>query len=123
MQQVLAGRKTTSTAGLGAQLRQLLPTFKFVVEKFDTIQVNRPVTDFSTELNWFFSTGVFELNFDMTSNWQVGGGEQANSAFAQSYAATMDDRFVCRMINDNPDVGLKRVALPAARIHFLQHSS
>jgi len=101
----------------------LLLSFEFVVEKFNSIQVDAPVTDFSSESNRLFGTGILELDVDMTSYWQVGGGEQANPAFAQSHTATMDDRLVGRLIDDDPNGRVKRVTLPAPTIYWLLHPS
>ena len=98
-------------------------SFQFVVEKFDSIQVNAPVADFSADSNRLFGAGILELDVDITSHGQVGCGEEANSAFAQSHAPSVDDPLVGRMIDDDPNGSVKRVTLPAAAIYLWFHPS
>lgn len=115
--QCYEGYKSVQAGSIVAVERASLAGLKFVLEKFDSVQVNGPIANFSADLNCFFSARVLELYLDLASHGQVGGGEQANSAFAQSHTAALDDRLVCRMINYDAHVGLKRVTLPAAPIY------
>ena len=121
--QCYEGCKSVQASSILALERASFAGLKFVLEKFDAIQVNRPIANFSTDLNWLFGAWVLELYLDLASHRQIGGGEQANSTFAQSHTAAIDNRLVCRMINHDAHVGLERVTLPAASIYLLIHTS
>src|ERR1700730_1961693 len=90
----LGGRGVFRSAELGAHLRQLPLTFAFVREKFNPVQVDRPITDFPSNSDRLIGAWVFEFDFDMTSHRQVGSGKQTNTAFAQPDAAPVDHGFV-----------------------------
>jgi hypothetical protein len=115
--QCYGGCKSVQASSILALERASFAGLKFVLEKFDSVQVNRPIANFSANLNRLFGARVLELYLDLASHGQVGGGEQANSAFTESHPAALDDRLVCRMINHDPHVGLKRITLPAAPIY------
>jgi hypothetical protein len=113
--------ETLCSAELGAHLRQL-PLTTFVREKFNTVQVDHPITDFASNSDRLIGAWVFEFDFDMTSHRQVGSGKQTNTAFAEPDAAPVDHGFVRGMIDHNPNFCVKRMTFPAAPIYFLQHS-
>lgn len=117
LHQYYEGGKSVQASSSVAVERASLAGLKLVLEKFDSVQVNRPIANFSANLNCLFGARVLELYLDLASHGQVGGGEQADSAFAQSHPAALDDRLVCRMINHDAHVGLERVTLPAAPIY------
>jgi hypothetical protein len=109
------------SAEVGAQASQLLLVFKSFGKKFDAVQVNRPVTDFASNFNRLVSARVPEFDLDVASYRQIGSCEHTDPAFAQPDAASHDGIFFWRMIDDDPEWGVKGLALPAPAIWLLLH--
>ena len=86
----LRGRNTA--AELGTHARQLLAVFRLVGEEFDSVQVHAAVADFSANPDRLVGMGSSELDFDLASYGQVGGGKKTNSTFAEAHTTAINDR-------------------------------
>jgi hypothetical protein len=96
-----------------------LAIFGFIWKKFDTVQIDAAVADFSANPNWFVTIGTFEFNIDLAAHRQVGGREKANTTLAELDAASVDDGLINRLIDHDAQRRLKRITLPASSICLL----
>jgi len=61
---------------------RVLLVFELVGEKFHAVEVDASIANFSAYVDRLIGSRIFEFDFYLTSNRQIGGGKQADSALA-----------------------------------------
>ena len=104
--------------GAGIQTSQSPLIFR---KKFNPVKVDGPVANLSTNPDRFIGCRILEFDFHLAAHGQVRRSKQANAALTQPYTASVNNRLVHRVIDDNTKLRVKRAALPTASIWLCVH--